>query len=192
MAKAPKNYLNNENLIIEIVKSQKTQKKFTKRSPGQCLTPELVNMLILLVNRYSKSRNWNNYSYLEDMKSEALVSLCQNALKFDIEKSQNPFGYYTTLITNSFLSFMEKEKRQRNIRDDLIETHSDGDILPSFTRQSQNETANQLEQDLDGTKRVKANPWRFRKRKNALFANIPIPTIDSEPVAPLDEVLEED
>ena len=139
MAKAKK-YLNNAALLEEIKKSKAIQKKYPKRSPAQCLTPELVNMLSLLVERYASRANWRNYSYIADMQAEALVSLCQSALKFD-EKYKNPFGYYTQIAHRSFLTFLESEKKQRNIKDAMIEMNDSGHygetgtFQPSFARQ---------------------------------------------------------
>lgn len=132
------NYLSNENLIREIMESKAVQKKYPKRTPARCLTKELVNMLMLLVNKYSQKHNWRGYSYIDDMKSEALVSLCQSALKFDPEKSQNPFGYYTQIITRCFLTYLDKEKNQRMIRDELIEA-SGSDLKPSTSRQMESD-----------------------------------------------------
>jgi hypothetical protein len=54
------------------------------------------------------------------MISEALANLCQNALKFNPEKSKNPFAFYTSCINNSFLQFLNVEKKHRRIRDQLL------------------------------------------------------------------------
>jgi len=134
------NYLSNENLIREIMESKNVQKKYPKRTPARCLTKELVNMLMLLVNKYSQRYNWRGYSYIDDMKSEALVSLCQSALKFDPAKSQNPFGYYTQIITRCFLTYLDKEKNQSMIRDELIEM-SGTDLKPSNRRQLEEDSS---------------------------------------------------
>lgn len=71
-------------------------------------------------------------TYIDDMRGDAIMSLCQNALKFKSEKSINPYGYYTQIVTHSFLTFLEKEKKVRNIRDDILERNG---LTPSFTRQ---------------------------------------------------------
>jgi len=132
----PKNYVNNADLLTQIQLSKDTQEQNPEFTPAQCLTGELVKMLIMLVDRYSQKANWRNYTYLDDMKGEAIASLCQNALKFKPEKSNNPFGYYTQIVTHSFLTFLEKEKKVRKIRDDLLERNG---FTPSFTRQIEND-----------------------------------------------------
>jgi len=129
-------------------------------------------------------------SYIEDMKSSAVMAVCHNALKFDPEKSNEPFNYYTMIANRTFLTFIEAEKKQRDIRDDLIEAHSftghmktAGDangIKTSFARQSLHETT-QLGPSLDGTRRIPVKRGRFRRRKSTVLDGIPLHTIDSEP-----------
>jgi hypothetical protein len=73
-------------------------------------------------------------TYLDEMKSQALFQLAQIALQFDESRSEtpNPFAYYTAAITNSFTRVLNLEKKNQNIRDDILQMH---DITPSYTRQ---------------------------------------------------------
>jgi hypothetical protein len=75
-------------------------------------------------------------SYLDDMKSDALLTLCQNAFKYNEEKYDNPFGYYTQIIKYCFITFLEKEEVIRDIKDSLWESIG---MTPSYARQIKNE-----------------------------------------------------
>lgn len=134
------NYLNNASLIEEIMMSKDVQSENSKWTPAQCMTPKLVGMLQMLVDRYSQKSNWRGYTYIDDMRSEAIVSLMQNALKFNPEKSQNPFGYYTQIVTHSFLTFLDKEKKVRRIKDTILEQQG---FTPSHARQLENDQQQQ-------------------------------------------------
>jgi DNA-directed RNA polymerase specialized sigma24 family protein len=96
------------------------------------MTDQLARMLMLLVDRYSRSPQFNRYSFKEDMKSEAILNLCNNALKFDPAKSSNPFAFYTTAIRNSFLQYLNHEKKQRIVRDTLLVENGE---TPSYSFQ---------------------------------------------------------
>ena len=85
-----------------------------------------------LVERYSQRGNWRGYTYVDEMRGTALVQLAQIGLQFNEAKSDNPFAYYTATITNSFTRVLNMEKKNQNLRDDLLEQAG---AMPSLTRQ---------------------------------------------------------
>jgi hypothetical protein len=98
------------------------------------MTPKLAHMFIKLCERYATRSNWRGYTYNDEMRSQALLQLSQIGLQFDESKSQNPFAYYTAAITNSFTRVLNIEKRNQNIRDDILEMNN---YNPSYTRQGE-------------------------------------------------------
>ena len=102
------------------------------REHGQ-MTNKLAHMFMKLCERYATRSNWRGYTYNDEMKSQALLQLSQIGLQFDEAKSQNPFAYYTAAITNSFTRVLNIEKRNQNIRDDILEMNN---FAPSYTRQN--------------------------------------------------------
>ena len=103
------------------------------------MTPKLAHMFIKLCERYATRSNWRGYTYNDEMRSQALLQLSQIGLQFDEFKSQNPFAYYTAAITNSFTRVLNIEKRNQNLRDDILEMNN---LTPSYTRQGQGGSAN--------------------------------------------------
>ena len=99
------------------------------------MTNKLALMFMKLCERYATRSNWRGYTYNDEMRSQALLQLSQIGLQFDESKSQNPFAYYTAAITNSFTRVLNIEKRNQNLRDDILEMNS---LNPSYTRQNQN------------------------------------------------------
>jgi hypothetical protein len=97
------------------------------------VTRILATMYMKLCERYATRSNWRGYTYNEEMRGAALVQLTQIGLRFDESKSQNPFAYYTAAITNSFTHVLNSEKKNQNIRDDLLEQNG---LNPSWTRQN--------------------------------------------------------
>lgn len=85
------------------------------------MTNKLAKMFMMMCERYGNKWNWRGYTYNDEMKSQALVQLAQVGLQFDESKSQNPFAYYTATITNSFTRILNTEKKNQNIRDDMLE-----------------------------------------------------------------------
>ncbi len=94
-------------------------------------TNKLAMMWLKLVDRYATRGNVRGYTYNDEMKGQAILQLSQIGLQFDESKSNNPFAYYTAVVTNSFVRVINIEKRAQNIRDDILEMN---DMNPSHTR----------------------------------------------------------
>lgn len=100
------------------------------------INDRLAKMFIKLVNRYGQKPNWSGYTYLSEMKGNALMQLSIIGLFFNESKSNNPFAYYTTIMYNSFLGVLKLEKRNQNLRDNLL---IESGATPSFNRQYDHE-----------------------------------------------------
>ena len=112
-------YVTNAVLLPEVIRAKQLGR----------ITNELARMILLIAERFSCKSNFVGYSFREDMVSFAMVNLMANALKFNPEKSNNPFAFYTTAIRNSFLQYLADEKKHRDIRDSLIVEEG---LNPSF------------------------------------------------------------
>jgi hypothetical protein len=98
------------------------------------ITEELGKMFLKLSERYAQRSNWRGYTYNDEMRGQAVLQLSQIGLQFDESKSENPFAYYTAAVTNSFTRVLNIEKKNQNIRDDMLE---EAGLTPSMTRQNQ-------------------------------------------------------
>ena len=99
-------------------------------------TSKLAMMWMKLCDRYATRGNVRGYTYNDEMRGQAILQLAQIGLQFDESKSQNPFAYYTAAVTNSFVRVINIEKRNQNIRDDILEQNG---LNPSYTRQHSGE-----------------------------------------------------
>ena len=108
------------------------------------ITKKLAKSYMLLCERYSMRFNWRGYTYVDEMRSQALLQLSQIGLQFDESKSQNPFAYYTAAIDNSFTRILNIEKKNQMIRDDLLIQSGSS---PSFSRQFEHEANMRDERD---------------------------------------------
>jgi len=121
------NYLNNKDLLKQVILS-KEQEKMTER---------LAHMLQTLCMRYAKRGQFAGYTFNEDMQAFAMMMIVRTWNAFNPEKSQNPFAFYTQCIKNSFRQFLNQEKRQRDIRDELLVSSG---LSPSHTYMTEYET----------------------------------------------------
>lgn len=131
-------YLNNKELLAEVKKSKKK---------GQ-MSDVLARMLQLLCSKYAKKGNFINYSYNEDMQAYAMMMLVRTWGSFDSDKGSNPFAFFTQCIKNSFIQYLNQEKRQRDVRDVLL---IDQGLNPSygFSEDGERKGTGAIEDDQD-------------------------------------------
>lgn len=140
----------NENDELECVgkshwKGDLTSGHFDKDA-GQ-ITPTLARMMIKLCERYATRGNVRGYTYNDEMKGQAILQLTQIGLQFDESKSDNPFAYFTAAVTNSFVRVINIEKRNQNIRDDILEMNG---MNPSYSRTGQGEHEAAMRRHTEG------------------------------------------
>jgi hypothetical protein len=132
------------------------------------ITENLGKMFIKLSERYAQRSNWRGYTYVDEMKGQAILQLSQIGLQFDESKSENPFAYYTAAVTNSFTRILNLEKKSQNIRDDLLEENG---LTPSMTRQNSQLYAEEI------------------ARQAEIYKNMRMPKSEEDPV---DDIFEEE
>jgi hypothetical protein len=103
------------------------------------MTDNLARMFLKLCERYATRGNVRGYTYNDEMRGQAILQLTQIGLQFDESKSDNPFAYYTAAVTNSFVRIINIEKRNQNIRDDILEMNG---MNPSWSRQNSGGSVN--------------------------------------------------
>lgn len=104
------------------------------------MTNRLGAMFMKLADKYGTRGNWRGYSYVEEMKAQAVVQLAQVGLQFDESRSLNPFSWATQVVYTSFLKVLNTEKKNQSIRDDLLIMSGNN---PSHTRQVEDQIQQQ-------------------------------------------------
>jgi DNA-directed RNA polymerase specialized sigma subunit len=93
-----KEYVKNSDLMQAIIESKKK---------GQ-LTQETIKMFHLMIQGISKKMAYKDPEDKEDCMSFAMEDLCKYWNRFDPEKSNNPFAYYTQIAKNGFAKGWKK------------------------------------------------------------------------------------
>ncbi len=120
-------YLKNKDLLAEVIAC---------RANGMVMSDKMARMIMLLVKKYAMMPNFRGYTFREDMEAYALLMVVHTWKSFDPEKSDNAFAYYTQGIKNSFKQFLNREKTQRIVRDELLISQQ---VEPSNTYMNQYE-----------------------------------------------------
>ena len=120
--KRSEHYVNNKEFLaaliryredIEIAQLQDKTKPVIPRYIGECF--------LKIANHLSFKPNFVNYMFKEDMISDGIENCVQYIHNFNPEKSQNPFAYFTQIIHYAFLRRIQKEKKQLEIKNKILE-----------------------------------------------------------------------
>ena len=106
-----KEYVKNSELLAAVVESKNAGK----------LTPETIAMFTLMISGIAKKMSYKDPEDREDCMAFAMEDLCKYWNRFNPEKSNNPFAYFTQIIHYAFLRRIQREKRQLEIKNKILE-----------------------------------------------------------------------
>ena len=120
--KRSEHYVNNKEFLAAIVEYKEKVALAEERGEDK---PRITNYLgssfLKIATQYSYKPNFVNYMYREEMISDGIENCVQYIHNFRPEKSNNPFAYFTQIIHYAFLRRIDKEKRQLQIKNKIVE-----------------------------------------------------------------------
>jgi len=120
--KKSEHYVNNKELLEAlIVYREKVAIAKEKGLPKPRITNYLGSCFLKIATHLSYKPNFVNYMFRDDMISDGIENCVQYIHNFDPEKSRNPFAYFTQIIHYAFLRRIQKEKKQLDIKNKIIE-----------------------------------------------------------------------
>ena len=120
--KRSEHYVNNKEFLaaLEVYIAQVNRAKLNDKEPPQI--PRYIGECFLkIANHLSYKPNFVNYMFKDDMICDGIENCVQYINNFNPEKSKNPFAYFTQIIHYAFLRRIQKEKKQLEIRQKIIE-----------------------------------------------------------------------
>lgn len=115
-------YVNNKDFLEAItVFKNKVKEAEETGEPKPRITRYIGDCFLKIATHLSYKPNFVNYTFREDMISDGVENCVQYINNFDPEKSKNPFAYFTQIIYYAFLRRIQKEKRQNDIKQKILE-----------------------------------------------------------------------
>ena len=112
-----RHYINNKKMYEEFCKYR--ERVQAAKADGKELPriPEYIGECFYkIATRLSTKYRFANYTYRDEMISDAIENCVMVANGFDPTKSTNPFAYFTTVIRNAFFRRIMKEKKQQYVK----------------------------------------------------------------------------
>jgi hypothetical protein len=147
--KKSEHYVNNKEFLAAlIVYRQKVREAAEKeipditdeqlkkwKSPNKPPIPNYVGECILkIATHLSFKPNFVNYMFKDDMICDGIENCILYIHNFNPERSQNPFAYFTQIIHYAFLRRIQKEKKQLEIKNKILERTGFDEVFSNDSR----------------------------------------------------------
>ena len=117
MATKKKNhYVDNQKFLEEIVEYKRQVKEAAEKGLEKPRVSEYIGKCIYMIaENLSRKPRFMNYSFVDEMKSDALENCFLYFDNFNPAVSSNPFAYFTQIIYYAFHRRINKEEKNRYI-----------------------------------------------------------------------------
>ena len=120
--KRSEHYVNNKEFLAAIIAYKDSiQLAEIRGEPKPRITNYLGECFLKIATHLSYKPNFVNYMFKDDMICDGIENCVQYINNFNPEKSKNPFAYFTQIIHYAFLRRIQKEKKQLEIKQKIIE-----------------------------------------------------------------------
>ena len=120
--KRSEHYVNNKEFLYAIVAYKQDIKDAEEAGLPKPVIPRYIGECFLkIATHLSYKSKFVNYMFKDDMVCDGIENCVQYINNFNPEKSTNPFAYFTQIIHYAFLRRIQKEKKQLEIRQKIIE-----------------------------------------------------------------------
>ena len=131
--KRKRNYVNNPDFLAALKEYKivcKTAEDDGKRLPS---IPRYIGDCIdLMSRRIATRKNFSGYPFVEDMIQDGIETCFRYLDRFNSDKYDNPFAFFSRVIWRAFLQRIAKEKKQLYVKyKNSQNVHLDGGVYES-------------------------------------------------------------
>ena len=120
--KRSEHYVNNKEFLAALIAHREKVALAAARGEPKPRIPNYIGECFLkIATHLSFKPNFVNYMFKDDMICDGIENCVQYIHNFNPEKSQNPFAYFTQIIHYAFLRRIQKEKKQLEIKNKILE-----------------------------------------------------------------------
>ena len=146
-------YINNQEFLAALIAYRTAVETAAQNGEERPQVPEYIGECFIKIARHlSYKSNFINYSFKDEMISDAIENCLSVVSNFDPAKSKNPFAYFTQITFYAFVRRIQREKKQLetkyryidqlDLTEIITQEHDNGDF--------QNQFIDYLKNQIDG------------------------------------------
>ena len=175
-------YVNNKEFLEAILEHKKRCVLAAAEGKPKPQIPDYIGTCLLKIARKLSNRyNFVNYSFKDDMISDALENCLVYFDNFDETKTKNPFSYFTQIIYWAFVRRIKRERTQvyikhklaqKNIMFNELADQADGQDEISIVADIENDYINDFVESYENAekeKKLKNKDKRDKLKEASIF-----------------------
>ena len=120
--KRSEHYVNNKEFLAALIAYREEREIAEAKGLPRPVIPRYIGECFLkIATHLSFKPNFVNYMFKDDMVCDGIENCVLYVHNFDPSKSSNPFAYFTQIIHYAFLRRIQKEKKQLEIKNKILE-----------------------------------------------------------------------
>lgn len=134
MSAKSEHYVNNKDFLEALIQYKESVKRAAVAGkPKPRISNYIGECFLKIANHLSYRPNFVNYMFKDDMICDGVENCVQYVDNFDPEKSKNPFAYFTQIIYYAFLRRIQREKKQLEIKNKIIERSGYDEVFSALS-----------------------------------------------------------
>ena len=147
--KKSEHYVNNKEFLAALIAYKEIVEIASIRGePKPRITNYLGECFLKIATHLSFKPNFVNYMFKDDMICDGIENCVQYIGNFDPNKSSNPFAYFTQIIYYAFLRRIQKEKKQLEIKNKILEKSGYDEVFTADAEYNSSDM-NTIKQNLE-------------------------------------------
>lgn len=115
--------------IVQYKKDLRKAKRLKQPIPKTCMSEYLGDCILQIATHLAFKPNFINYSYRDEMISDAIENCLTYFDNFDEKKYSNPFAYFTQICYYAFIRRIQREKKQQVTKMRYVENLDISDLV---------------------------------------------------------------
>ena len=130
--KKKEHYVNNKEFLAALLEYREKCRVAKENGQPNPRIPNYIGECFLkIATHLSYKPNFVNYMFKDDMICDGVENCVAYIDRFDPDKGSNPFAYFTQVIYYAFLRRIQKEKKQLEIKNKILEKSGYDEVFSS-------------------------------------------------------------
>jgi hypothetical protein len=147
--KKKEHYVNNKEFLLALLEYRENCRIAKENGEPNPRIPNYIGDCFLkIATHLSYKPNFVNYMFKDDMICDGVENCVAYIDRFDPDKGSNPFAYFTQVIYFAFLRRIQKEKKQLEIKNKILEKSGYDEVFTS-DQNYRSSDMNMIKQNLE-------------------------------------------